>query len=308
MNRLISWILNIVVGVFCFFLFLFFFFPFESVINHYFSKLEAQSGGIYRISVGEMDPGIIFKSVFTDFKIHKKADDKSEIMVDFPEVRIGLKYLPLMAGNLKASFSGKGKKGKLWGDFFISKTEIGGDMSLDQVGFSEFPVVSSALNVPLEGYMNGDIKLKIFPEDVTRYTGQADLKIVGFRIPASHITPVAGFELDLPDTQITGEKGGAVRIKMGKGRIEIEEMVLPGPDIAVDLKGRLQLNRRFSLSRLNLNGTFRISDKLREAFPLIMVVDKQKNEDGSYPLAVSGRFSRPQVKVGTMDLLGGDVL
>lgn len=303
MNKFVLWVINITGGVFFFFFFLFLFFPFDSVLTHLISRVETETGGLYRVTVGEMKPSVIFRTVFKDFKVHKNVDGADAVIVDLPEVKVGLRYLPLLAGNLDASFVGKGRKGKMEGSLNLSKTEFSLDMDVNKMGFLDFPYLAAALHVPLEGEMEGNIGFKLFPTQITKNEGEIDLKLLNFKIPPSHLTPYSGFDVDLPETILSGETGGVIRMKMEKGKLDITEFKFPGDDIILNISGLVQLNRRFSLSRLTINGTFQLSDKLKEAFPLIMVIDKQKNADGSYPLAISGRISKPQVKVGTSDIL-----
>ncbi|MDO8519541.1 MAG: type II secretion system protein GspN [Deltaproteobacteria bacterium] len=303
MNKLVVWVINISGGIFFFFLFLFLFFPFGQVLNHFISRVETETGGAYRITVGEMEPSLIFRSVFKDFKVHKMEEGKDTVILDLPEVKLGLHYLPLVSGRLNTSFVGVGKKGKMEGKVRLSKGEYSLDLDLDKISFVEIPYLSQSVKIPMEGLMKGEIGLKIYPEEVTKNEGKIDLKILQFKIPPSHLTPYSGFDLDLPETLLSGDGEGVIRVNMEKGKLEIVEINFPGEDIKLNLSGTVQLNRRFSLSRIMINGNFQLSDKLKEAFPLILVIDKQKNEDGSYPLTISGRISKPQIKVGTSDIL-----
>ena len=66
-----------------------------------------------------------------------------------------------------------------------------------------------------------------------------------------------------------------------------------------ELKGKIFLSSRMANYRLNLRGQFSVSEKLNEAFPFLFIVDSQKKEDGSYPLSITGRISRPSIKIGT---------
>lgn len=295
--------LNIAGGIFFFFFFLFIFFPFESIIQNFLSRIETQSGGALRITVGEINPNIIFKSVFKNFQIHKIDGSKDHILASFPEVKIGISYLPLTVGHIRASFVAKGEKGKINGNISIKKSEYRFDTDLNKVQFSNIPYLASLMQVPVEGSVSGDIDMDIFPGQFVKNEGDIELKFVNLKIPAVKVTPYPGFDLDLPETLLSNDAGGRVKLHMEKGRVKIDDFSFPGDDLKIDLKGRIRLNRRFILSRIAVNGTFQFSEKIKEAIPFVVMIDAQKNEDGTYPITFSGRFSKPEIRIGSFDII-----
>lgn len=303
MNKLSSLVLNIAAGVFFFFFFLFLFFPFETIIENLLSEVEGRTAGAFRITVKEIDPGVVFKTKFREFAVHSTEKGLEDTLLSFPEVRIGVRYFSLIKGNLEASFIAKGTKGKLDGWLSFSKTENRISINLDRIVFDDFPYISKKLAVPLKGSLEGSLKLTLLPNQWTRNEGQVDLKILNLMIPEGRISPYPGFDIELPDTELVGKEGGRLKLKLERGRLEVQEINFPGADLSLNLDGRIQLNRQMPLSRLALNGTFKVSERLSQAFPLMVVIEKQKNEEGIYPVTLSGRFNKPRIKVGTFDVL-----
>ncbi|MBI4412494.1 MAG: type II secretion system protein GspN [Deltaproteobacteria bacterium] len=303
MNKMVQWVLNLTAGIFFFVFFLFLFFPFESLITNFLGKIEAQSNGAYRITVGKIEAGIIFKSVFTDFQLHQVVGGRDDVLLDFPKVKVGLSYLPLIAGTVKASFEAKGKKGRMEGDLVVSPDEYRLDTEMHGMQFEDIRYLSAWLKLPLDGALDGTIDLTIYPGQASRNEGIIDLSLKNLKISPTRVTPYPGFDLDLPETVLSDEKGGAIKIQMKEGKLELKELTFPGEDLILDLKGRIQLNKKPDLSRLAINGKFSLSKKMQDALPFVVMIESQKSEDGSYPLTLSGRLNKPRVQIGTFDLL-----
>ena len=303
MNKMVQWVLNLTAGIFFFVFFLFLFFPFESLIQNFLAKIEARTNGAYRITVGKIEAGVIFKSVFKDFQLHQMAGGHDEVLLDFPEVKVGLSYLPMLAGTVQASFEALGRQGKMEGDMMVSSDEYRLDTEISGMQFSDIRYLSTWLKLPLDGVLDGAIDLTIYPDQVVRNEGTIDLKLKNLKISPARVTPYPGFDLDLPETILSGEKEGVVKMTMNQGKLELKEISFPGEDLMFDLKGRIQLNKKPDLSRLAVNGKFSLSKKMQEALPFVVMIEGQKSEDGSYPLTLSGRLNKPRIQIGTFDLL-----
>lgn len=308
MSKLGQWILNITAGVFFFFFFLLFMFPFDSIIQYFLSQVETSTNGAYRITVSEIKPSLFFKTVFKNFQLHHRGENGDEIWIDMPEVRVGFHYLPLLAHRFQTSFVVKGKKGEMEGRLSLlfpesSLTEGSFSTDIDGIQFSDLPFLSIGAGSSLAGSIDGKIDLSLDSDHVNRNSGLIELKFKNVSMPAGRFSPYPGVDMDLPDTVLTDAKGGIFSAKMDAGKMEIKTLTLTGGDLTLSLAGKLQINKKLPLSRFNLDGTFQLSKKLEDAFPFIIVVDKQKNEDGSYPISLSGRISKIQIQVGTFEVL-----
>ncbi|MBX7147835.1 type II secretion system protein GspN [bacterium] len=304
MNKLVVWTLNIVAGIFFFFLFLFLYFPFEPIIQNLLTRVEQQSGGKYRITVEKIAPGIIFKTKFTNFQVHTEEKGADVVIVGFDELKVGIHYFPLLTGRLEASFVGGSKKGSLEGDITASKTESELDVKISNFPLGEMLILKKYLGTGVEGTLNGSIDLDLYADQINKNEGKIDLKIKKLTATPFKITPMPGFDLDFPDLSLADAQDVVLKMNMAKGKLEIESFKIPGPDVMLDLKGRLMLNKKPTLMRANVSGNFNFSEKVKSAFPIAVLIDKQKLEDGSYPLNISGSLSRPRVLIGTFDLTG----
>ena len=88
-------------------------------------------------------------------------------------------------------------------------------------------------------------------------------------------------------------------IPLGDNRLDN----IPGPDMALKAAGRVQINRKLSFAHLSVNGSFQFSQKLQEILSILVLIEKQKNEQGWYPFNLSGQVSRPKLQVGTIQVL-----
>ncbi len=296
--------MTITVGLVFFIVFLFWLFPFNIIIQHYLSMVESSSGGAYRIAVSEIDPGVIFKTVLKDFKVYHKEAGVESLWVDFKEVRVGIKYLPLIAGQINAGFQAQGKSGSVSGDFSSSSSEIHLEADFKALKISDIPYLASTTGLPLKGTISGNMNFTIDPAQVIRGDGSVNLQVKELVLGPGNLTPYEGFDLTLPETILADSKtAGVIKLDMKDSQLTINDITFSGEDLLFSLKGKIQLNKKSDLSRVTVNGNFRVSKKLEEAFPVITILEKQKTEDGSYPLNVSGRLTKPKVQIGTFNAL-----
>lgn len=302
MNKTLLWTINIAGGVFFFFFFLFLVFPYEILISHFLSAIETQTNGAYRVTVDEITPRILFKSRFANFAVHKLDGGADTVLARFPEVKIGIHYLTLLRGTIDASFIAGTKGGNAEGNFYSSASEHHFDCRLNDLDLSAVPYLATFADIPLQGKLGGSLSFTVYPAQWNKNTGKAEVKMKNLMIPKAKVTPYPGFDLDLPDTQLAVKGEGVIKMTVEGGKLEVTELTLPGEDVVVNLKGRILTNRRIEISRLSLNGSFMLSEKIKNAIPLTVVLDKQKNEDGSYPLVLSGRISAPRIQIGSFEI------
>lgn len=304
MNKLIQWFLIATAGIFFFFFFVVLYFPFDLVIQHYLSSLTAQTKGEYRVAIGEIDPGVVFKTRFTKVQVYKKTSGVERLILDVPEMKVGVSYLSLLAGNLESSFIIKGTKGGVEGDLSVSKDDILMDAEFSQFSLSHVPYIKEMILLPLEGTVSGIVDMHWSTKEMNNTHGKVKLDLNDWKIAPGKIGPFMGAELEVPMVVLSEKKGGKIELEIEKGRVNMKQFLLPGPDLKLQLAGRIQLQPRFNLSRVTLSGSFNFSPAVQEVFGLIVVmIDKQKNEQGEFPLSISGRITKPEIKVGAMNIL-----
>lgn len=308
MNKIIQWILNIVAGIFFFVLFLFLFFPYESIIRAQLSQMQ----GPYRIQVGDIDPHIIFKSEFRDFEVSKVSKNGSpELWVQFPKIKIGVRYLSLISGNIKGSFVVPGKNGKeLKGGFSLKKNK-GGDpkkgpylletaeIHLKNFDLSKIAYLENFINPPLKGFVSGSGFVVLDSNNkLTKHQGMANLKFKNLILP-----PSEGKFGKIPQIVLAQDKQeGVLKFRVDNGQINLETLSFPGGDIVLDLKGNIILSKNVDRYRLQLSGSYKFSDEFSKFVPSLPQLEEQKGEDGSYPLTLQGRFTSPQISIGDLNV------
>lgn len=304
MNKAIQWIINITAGIFFFFFFLLISFPFENLMQNALSQVERQTSGRYRITVSSIDPNVIFPSVFKDFQVHQKEGAKDRVIVDFKEVKLGVSYLPLLASRLSASFSAEGKSGSVKGDIDLHQSSSSFSAKLNKLKISDVPYVQSILagaQIPLDGAFSGEMEGSFFQGQPVKNEAFADLKIENLVIPAGRLTKL---QFDAPEAlSLAGKDKGKFKLKMEKGRIDLQEFSLPGEDLILNLSGNLVLNPRVPFSRLNVQGGIQFSPKMEGVLgSVLIVIAKEKTAEGVYPISVNGRLNKPEIKIGNFSL------
>jgi hypothetical protein len=89
---------------------------------------------------------------------------------------------------------------------------------------------------------------------------------------------------------------------MDEGRLTLTNISVPGGDIELQLKGRVNFGRNFAILRSNLRGRFALSDMLFEKIPLLAIIKDYKTADGFFPLNISGSGQKPQIRIGNFNL------
>jgi len=302
-NSFGKWILNLTVGAIAFVFFLIVLFPLESIIRQGIARWEAANKGAYHVEIKSISPSIFFKTTFSDVNITQTGPAGKKALAHLKEVKLGIHYFALLASRIEASFEVKGSKGSMEGSIALATDGYKLDADLEEFALDDIPGLGSKLGITLKGTADGSVDLEIDNSKVNKDNGNINLKLKNLVIPASRVTPMSGLDIDLPDLTLVDEKGGSIRVVIEDGKVDMKEFKLPGPDLSLNLKGKIQLNNKMDLSRVTLDGDFNYSEKLQTAFPLVVVIEKEKNEAGVYPLSISGRFSKPKIKIGSKDIL-----
>lgn len=296
MSKIGQWVLNISAGIFFYIFFLVVYFPFESIIQDGLSQVDQLTRGAYRITVGEIDPGLFFKTKFKKLQVLRNSGGQYEAWLDLPEVRVGISYISLLAGNVQASFAAKGKKGELDGELYLTDTSHEVDLHLDQLSLDSVPALEHFADTDISGIVSGKIALDLVASQWTKGRGKVDLTIKDLHMAG---TTIQG--LDIPELDFTASKPAVIKMEMNKGKILVNEFTFAEGDVAADLKGSIRLNNRFDYSRLNIDGTVKFTEKVVTAVGYIGLLDGQKNADGALPIKLTDRLSEPKIKVGTME-------
>jgi len=301
MPKILKYIAYAILFVFSFFLFLYWMFPYEILKDRVASAIEEPLARQVEVSIGDIEPYYFTGLEISDMKLVGRTNGEARPLAEFGKVRVRAALFSLIFGNPRISFLIKSGKGEIAGS--AKQTDEGFDIDVDLDDFDVGSVkwLESQSGIKLSGKLSGNVTLKIDRARPVRTAGKVDLSLDDFKLGQSQLT-AGGANIPIPDMVITKGRGSRLKFTIDKGAVNIDEFKLSDGDLGLDLKGKLFLSTVLSNYRLNLTGSFRASDKLTEAFPLLFMVEKQKQADGSYPLTVTGRLSEPSIKVGTFTL------
>lgn len=301
MPRILKLIVYLILFVGSFFLFLYWMFPYEILKDRVSSAIEEPFGRQIEVSIGEIEPYYFTGLVIKNMKLTSRVDGEVRPLAEFDKVRARASVFSLLFGNASFSFLIRAGKGEIGGS--VRQTDVGFDIDVDLDDFDVATIkwLESQLGLKLSGKVGGNVTLKIDRSRPVRTSGKIDLGLDDFKLGASQMA-IAGTTMPIPEMTITKGRGSRLKLTIDKGAVSVDEFRLADGDIAVDLKGKIFLSTVLSNYRLNLTGSFRVSDKLSEAVPILFMAEKQRQPDGSYPVTITGRITEPSIRVGTITL------
>ena len=169
---------------------------------------------------------------------------------------------------------------------------------LDDVDLKNFSFITSKAGLVLTGKIDGDVDLKIDKQRSVNSTGSASLELVDWKIAAGE-AKFGEMAMPLPDLVLTKGRDAKIKVNVDKGSINFDIFKFAGGDLLLDLKGKIFMSSKAENYRFNLNGSFTASQKLNDAMPFLFIIEQQKQQDGSYPFNVTGRLTKPTIKIGT---------
>lgn len=300
-----SLILYVVSGVFFFIFWMIVVFPYDALNSRILTEINNQTGGRYQIDMKDMDISLLGSVTFEDLKVHDQASGKKELLLKTPKLKIGFSPLGLLSKKMDFDFYLKGtKKGEVEGSFGQNEDTTRLSLNFDEFPLSELRMLAQKTKVVLKGNLEGDVDLVINPRHPADNDGKIDLELVNL---ATEPTSIAldpndpATAMNLPEIRLSGPKGSHLKAVVAKERMDIQSIKLSGGDIDLDLKGSIILTgTRARDYRLDIKGNFKISDKLAKSLPILFLIEKQKNEQGVYPLSVTGRLGRPNILIGKL--------
>lgn len=301
MPKILKYIGYLIVFVFFFFIFLYWMFPYNILKDRVAAAIEEPLGRKVEVSIGDIEPYYFTGVSISKLKLISHKDGRNIPILELDKVRARASLFSLLFGNPNITFYIRAKKGEIEGR--SKQIEEGFDIDVD---FDDFEIgtikwLQAELGLNLTGKLNGNVDLKIDRMRPTRSKGKIDVDFESFKLVASNLV-VGGTAIPLPTIVFSKSKGSGIKLEIDKGSATLKELKFTEGDLQLNLKGKVFLSTTLSNYRLNLRGSFRISEALKEAIPFLFMAESQKQKDGSYPLAITGRISRPTVKVGTFTL------
>lgn len=301
MPRIVKLIAYTALFVLSFLLFLYWMFPYDMLKDRVAAAIEEPMGRQVEVSIGEIEPYYFTGLALTDVKLSGRSDGGTVPLANFSKVRVRASFFSLLFGNPRLSFLLKAGKGEIEGVTHQTDEGFVIDVDFDDFDVSTVKLLESETGLKLTGKIEGSMELNVDRTRAVRTSGKVDLTLKDLKLGASQLT-VAGSNIPIPETVISKGSGSRIKLVIDKGAVSVDEFKLADGDLSVDIKGKVFLSTVVSNYRLNLTGTFKVSDALAQAIPFLFIAEKQKQEDGSYPVTITGRIAEPSIKIGTFTL------
>ncbi len=278
-------------------------FPYDALQSRIITEIENQTRGRYQLDMKDMDVSLLGSVTFKNLKLKERVAGEDQLLLDTPRLELGFSPLGLLRKKQDFSFTLQGKKsGSLEGDFKREGPETLLRADFDDYPVSELKFIMAKADLSMKGTLLGGLDLQLNSADPAQNKGQVEVNFKNIALDAMSIAidpqdPASAIEV--PAIRLSADKGSHLKARVVRDNFEVDEIVLTGGDIDLHLKGRISMQGASpSDYRMALEGGFKVSESLSKALPMLFILEKQKNADGVYPLSLSGRMGRPNIRIG----------
>lgn len=299
MPKIIKYIGYFFLFVFCFFLFLYWTFPYGQLKERFISSAEASLGPEYDVKIEEFSPSFFTGAVLKQVKVVKHDGNKAVTAWEAAKVKLRASIGTLLFGKRSFKFSVKNQKSYMSGSFKMGDDGYSLNGSLENFNIGD--IGAFAGDIKLSSAIDGDIKLNINNKQMLQSLGTIGLSLDDIKIKEG-AWMVQGSEAFKWPELIVSKEGGILKMELGRGALKLKELSLKDGDIKLLLSGDIFMSSNVKNYRINLSGNFSVSPKVEQALPILFMVEKYKQADGSYPISITGRIAQPSVKIGDFTL------
>lgn len=296
-SKLVRFIACFALFVVSFVLFLYWFFPYDILKDRITGMIEQQAGGL-EVSINKLEPYWLTGVEVEGFSIGEPGGDRSKALIECRRVRARASLFSLIFGNPHVSFDVELGEGEISGTVKQTEEALAIDAEMNDVDLGNLKLIGARTGLSIGSRIDGEVSLYIDRQRPLRSTGKVSLTLADMHIAASEVK-LGEMTLPLPDLVISKGRESQIKLDVGKGTVSVENFKLAGGDLVLDLKGKIFLSTKLENYRFNLNGSFLPSKKLADALPFLFIIEQQKQEDGSYPITITGRLEKPSIKIGT---------
>jgi len=295
-------------------------FPYEKLKDRIVTQFNAQqrsSSNPQELQIEELDSSWLTGVKAKNVKLISPSADPTkpatEIKIDEARARISL--LGLLVGNKDVSFRIDAFDGVVKGSFEDSGKERNVDITFDGVDLSKIDAIATNVGFPLDGRLNGTIKLQLPEGKASKGNGTVNLEIrdmnAGTAKELTVKTPLGPFtlpRLKVGTFTIIGEAKD--------GTMKLTKVASAGGDVDVNSDGRVQMREVATDAHLDVNLKFKINDAYRnkndktkmlfgapgsKEKPMLEMeprMAKSKTADGFYSLRIGGTLAKPDPQPG----------
>lgn len=293
------------VGLVAFFFFLYKTFPYSILKDRLVSSIESAMEGKYEIQIGELRPSFFTGLILENITILVRDNEGKTPFMALSKIRGRVGFFSLIFGSPNVSFYIKTPKSYVDGSFSTHGSGYELALGIDKFDFSDMKYLKESIGLDVGTTISGDIKLNIQAGRIVATTGSMNLELSLIQIHPSQLHFGQGMEFDIPELFISKSADSKIKVIIDKGIGTVELFRFRGGDFDLSANGQIYLSTRAENFRLNLRGDFKPSKQFEDAVPVLFMVQKQKQEDGSYPFTLSGRMGKPQIKIGDFNLPTG---
>ncbi|MBI3541584.1 MAG: type II secretion system protein GspN [Deltaproteobacteria bacterium] len=284
-------------AVFCLMFFSIFLFPFDGLKNRLAHEVENELGGNYSVSIGSLSPFPMTSVILKNVEIRSRGSlENDEASIKLPKVRLSFALFPILSGGLDLDFDIRTVQGKAIGNYFRKKVGFGLSAKMDKFDLGTVGLFIKQWGVPLSGQANGTIHLEIYQADPLRNVGTVSLTLPELKLGAIPL----GSGLSLPPMNLaqSGVIPSKIDVQINHGNVELKGIDIAGGDVELHSDGKVYGARMMENYRFNLKGTFKVLPETANQIPILGIIEKQKGADGFYPFTVTGRLSKPSIRIG----------
>ena len=273
-------------------------FPYGSLKDKLEAKINEGLGDKYELSIGDFTPRPFSKVRLKNVSlVSLKSPGKIEVLA-FDALDVDVSLFPLIVGTVNFEFEGKHKKSALLGAVSIKKSQYSIRLNMKDFNIIFLNLLKDMYGLGVEGQVSGKVDLDVYLFEPLRNRGDVDIRIHRLKVAESNVMNI----LDLPAMDLASTEDSQIRLVISNGNIQVQRFSLSGSDFDLSLKGKIYFSRRLPNYRLNLRGKFLFPATITPQLPFLLLIDSQKSADGSYPLTITGRLSKPNVQIGEFKL------
>jgi type II secretion system protein N len=312
-KRIIRWAGYATFFVVCFIFFAYWTFPYDRVRGFIVQKVNRQkgAGGLDRPSDVQIQIAALSPHWFTGVKLEgvemiRASRTKGGEPVRFSADRVSVRpsLISLLSGWVDLSFDVEIGEGEIEGRYKRDDKNLLLETDIDDVDVSRLGL-GGLVGLPVKGRARGSVNLLV-PEATQASQGSIDLEISGFTIGDGKAKLVTPNMRDGMTVETIDAGDLKLRLKVNKGKGEIEELTANGPDIELGGEGSIRLGNQLERSRLSLTldigfkDTYRKkNDRTRALFEIMEFNPNYKKaltSTGSLRYRVTGILSSPRTR------------
>ena len=312
--------------LFCLGIFLSWTFPYDKLKERIVAQFNAQQRSAstpQQLEIDDLDSSFITGVKAKGVRLIQPSKDpeKGPAVIAIDEARARISLLGLLVGHRNVSFHIDAFDGVIKGKYEESSKARDVEVEFENVDLARVDAIAQNVGFPLDGKLNGEVKLALPEGKASKGNGTVNLEIkdmaAGKGAEFTVKTPMGPFtlpKLKIGSFTITGEAKD--------GKLALSKISSSGGDIDLSGDGKVQLREVATDANLDVNLKFKINDSYRgkndktkllfgtpggKDKPMVDMMLKSKTSDGQYNLRVGGTLGNPKPDTsggGTLKLPG----